>query len=118
MKRRFLLDFTGPTAIFPPDIEDPIRSELFSADRLEQYAEQLRKMRDDQIEALLRGLYAAGFGDLTPAPPPDPERTKALRRVRLLKRLADSTTFPAERLNALEAMKRLIVKHAITEREI
>lgn len=89
-------------------------------DLLEQYAECLRKMREDQIEALLRDLYAAGFGNLTraPAPPPDPERTKALRRVRLLKRLADSTTFPAERLNALEAMQRLIVKHAITEREI
>jgi len=41
LKNSILRAFRSPKAVFPPETEEPIRSELFSIERLEQHAESL-----------------------------------------------------------------------------
>ena len=86
------------------------------AETLDDFAEALRRLREDQIDK----LYFDLFGDLRAfkRQPANPERAKALTRLRDLKRLRDGTTYAGERDNAQAAMDRLMAKHGITESEI
>lgn len=90
-------------------------------DALSALAEQLQAGHEEQIARMLAGMFSReeleSFLAKAP-PPPNADRQKALAQLRQLKRLADSTTFAGERLNALEAMGRIQAKHGITDREI
>ena len=50
--------------------------------------------------------------------PANPERDKALDKLRNLKRMRDGTTYEGERRNSQSAMDAIMKKHSIAEHEI